>query len=177
MRFLALTTPQALLLALLTAAAIVALYFLKHRRRRIVISSTMLWRMVLGNRLDNSIFERLRRILSMVLAVAIGLLIAMAMARPEIERLTGRVRRTVIVLDTSPTMQTRTNDGKTRWDHAVESAEKLVNAGTFNTQFRIVDTAGQFDAPFSSDRVELRRLIRRMHPVIGPSRFPEIDSQ
>src|SRR5262245_38055857 len=113
MRFLALTTSQAVLLSLLTATAIVALYFLKHRRRRVVISSTLLWRIILGNRLDNSIFERLRRIVSMALAVMIGLLIVFALARPEIERLTGRARRVVIVLDTSPTMQARTRDGKT----------------------------------------------------------------
>src|SRR5437867_11954862 len=114
MRFLALTGFQTGLLTLVTASAIVALYFLKHRRRRIVISSTQLWRRVIEKQIENSIFEKLRQILSVVLAVTIGLLVAMAIARPEIEWLTGKVRRIVIVLDTSPTMLAHTSDGRTR---------------------------------------------------------------
>src|SRR5215510_6251430 len=101
MRFLALTTIQSALLALVTASAILALYFLKHKRQRVVISSVLLWRKVIENRLENSLFEKLRRILSIVIAIATGLLIALAIARPEIEWLTGKPRRAVIILDTS----------------------------------------------------------------------------
>jgi len=175
MRFLALTGLQGALLAAVTTAVIVALYFLKHRRRQVIISSTQLWKRVLENRIENSLFEKLRRYLSILLAVTTGLLIAMSIARPEMEWLTGKSRRTVIVLDTSPTMQARMNDGKTRWQHAVDAANVLVSAGTGSTKFRIADTSGQFDSPFTDNRAELRRLIERMHPVIAPTRFPEID--
>ncbi len=122
MRFLALTGLQGALLAAVTTAAIVALYFLKHRRRQVIISSTQLWKRVLENRIENSLFEKLRRYLSILLAVTTGLLVAMSIARPEMEWLTGKSRRTVIVLDTSPTMQARMNDGNTRWEHAVDAA-------------------------------------------------------
>jgi hypothetical protein len=176
MRFLSVTAFQGLLLALLTTAVIVALYFLKHRRRRFVISSTLLWRRVLEHHLENSLFERLRRIVSVLVAVVIGLLVALAIARPEVDWLTGRTRRAIIVLDTSPTMETRTGDGRSRWGHAVDTALDLINDDVATTQFRIADTAGQFDSPFTADREELRRLIERMHPVIAPARFPDIDS-
>jgi Aerotolerance regulator N-terminal len=175
MRFLALTGLQGALLAVVTAAAIVALYFLKHRRRQVIISSTQLWKRVLENRIENSLFEKLRRYLSILLAVTTGLLVAMSIARPEMEWLTGKSLHTVIVLDTSPTMQARMNDGKTRWEHAVEAATAIVSAGTGSTQFRIADTSGHFDSPFTDNRAELRRLIERMHPVIAPTRFPDID--
>ena len=175
MRFLALTAFQGILLAAITTAAIVALYFLKHRRRQIVISSTQLWKRVLDNRIENSLFEKLRRYLSILLAVTTGLLVAMSIARPEMEWLTGKSQRTVIVLDTSPTMQARMNDGRTRWEHAVDAAKAAVSAGTGSIKFRIADTSGQFDSPFTDNRAELRRLIERMHPVIAPTRFPEID--
>jgi hypothetical protein len=175
MRFVALTAFQGVLLATATMAAIVALYFLKHRRRQIVISSTQLWRKVLENRLENSLFERLRRYLSILLAVTIGLLVALAIARPEIDWLTGKSRRAVIVLDTSPTMLARTADGNTRWQHAVDAANAIVNAQAGSTQFRIADTSGQFDSAFIDNGAELRRLIEQMHPVIAPARFPEID--
>jgi hypothetical protein len=176
MRFLGLTTVQAALLALITASTIVALYFLKHRRQRIVISSVILWQRILENQLENSIFEKLRRIVSILVAVVTGLLVAMAIARPEVDLLTGTARRTIIVLDTSPTMEARTSDGRTRWQRAVEQAHELVDDGSISTQFRIADTTGQFDSPFTTDRTELRRLIDRMHPVISPTRFPDVDS-
>src|SRR5688572_7891547 len=176
MRFLGMTGLQGALLAALTTAAIVALYFLKHRRRQVIISSTQLWKRVLENRIENSLFEKLRRYLSILLAVTTGLLVAMSIGRPEVEWLTGKSRRTVIVLDTSPTMQARMSDGKTRWEHAVESAKTAVSAGTGSIRFRIADTSGQFDSPFIDNRAELRRLIDRMHPVIAPTRFPDIDN-
>jgi len=175
MRFLQFTGLQAALIALVTAAAIITLYFLKHRRRRFVVSSTQLWKRVLDNHLENSLFERLRRYLSILLAVVTGLLVALAIARPEVEWLTGRSQSTVIVLDTSPTMQARMGDGKTRWQHAVSAAQSLVDAGAGSTQFRIADTSGQFDSPFTANKAELRRLIERMHPVITPTKFPEVD--
>src|SRR5687767_7477146 len=168
MRFLSLTALQSLLLAVATSAIIVALYFLKHRRRQVIISSTQLWNRVLENRLENSLFEKLRRFLSILLAVITALLVAMAIARPEMEWLTGKAQRRVIVLDTSPTMQARMNDGNSRWQHAVDAAYSVVSSGTGSTQFRIADTSGQFDSPFTDNRAELRRLIERMHPVFAP---------
>jgi hypothetical protein len=175
MRFVALTAFQGALLATATMAAIVALYFLKHRRRQIVVSSTQLWKRVLENQLENSLFERLRRYLSVLLAVTIGLLVALAIGRPEIDWLTGKSRRAVIVLDTSPTMLARTADGNSRWKHAVDAALGIVNAQAGSTQFRIADTSGQFDSPFIDNGAELRSVIEGMHPVLASGRFPDID--
>jgi hypothetical protein len=113
--------------------------------------------------------------LSLLLAITIGLLVALAIGRPEIDWLTGKSRRAVIVLDTSPTMLARTADGTSRWQHAVDTAIAMANAQGGSTQVRIADTSGQFDSPFIDNRTELRRVIERMHPVIAPTRFPEID--
>src|SRR5262245_44204438 len=129
MRFLALSPSQAVLIALLTAATIIALYFLKLRHRRVLIASSLLWQRVLDEQAVHSLWEKLRKILSIALAVTIGLLIALAAARPEIERLTGKTGRVVIVLDTSPTMLARMSDGRTRWQHARQIAVSLLQAG------------------------------------------------
>jgi len=175
MRFLALTAFQGAALALVTSAIIIALYFLKHRRRRLVISSALLWKRVLANRMENSLFERLRRFLSILIAVIIGLLVAMAIARPEIEWLTGKTHRTIIVLDTSATMQARMNDGRSRWQHATDAARKLITQSSVRNEFRIVDTAGEFDSAFTTDHSELRRMIDLMHPVNTATRFPRLN--
>lgn len=176
MRFLSLTPLQGALLALLTTAVIVALYFLKHRRRRVVVSSAQLWRRVLEHHLENSLFERLRRLVSVLIAVAIGLLVALSIARPEVDWLTGRSRRVMLVLDTSPTMNARTEDGRTRWQHAVDQALGLIRNAPFTTRFRIADTSGQYDSAFLADRAELRRLVERMKPVASPASFPVMET-
>src|SRR5438046_10152138 len=106
MTFLALTAAQAGLLAATTVAIIIGLYLLKLRHRRVLISSSILWRRVLDERQAHSLWEKLRRVISMAIAATIALLIAMSLARPQIEWLTGNDERIVIVLATSPTLNT-----------------------------------------------------------------------
>src|SRR5205809_1374164 len=152
MTFLALTAAQAGLLAATTVAIIIGLYLLKLRHRRVLISSSILWRRVLDERESHSLWEKLRRIVSIIIAVTITLLLALALARPEIESLTGKNERVVIILDTSPTMRTLTQDGETRWQHAVEKAKGLLETGGPTTEFRVIDTAGMTASAFTTDR-------------------------
>jgi len=176
MRFLALSPLAAALLALATAGTIIALYFLKLRHRRVFVSSSLLWRRVLDEHQSHSLFEKLRWIISIIIAVTIGLLIAMSLARPEIEALTGRNERIVIVMDTSPTMGTVSRDGMTRWQHAVAEAEGLLTSGGPTTEFRIADTAGRIASSFTTDRAEIRQLLEKIRPVAASPQFPKVDS-
>jgi Ca-activated chloride channel family protein len=175
MSFLAVTGFQAALLALVTTGVIVALYFLKLRHRRVFVASSLLWGRVLDERQAHSLWEKLRRLISIVLAVAIGLLIALAVARPEINWLTGGGERTLLVLDTSPSMLARTSDGQTRWQHAVDAAMRFVNASAPSSEFRVADTAGRVDAASTSDRRTVRESLERMTPVATMARFPVVD--
>src|SRR6185369_12478481 len=177
MNFLALTPVQTALLALFTTGTIVALYFLKLRHRRVVISSSILWRKVLDERQSHSLWEKLRRIVSIVIAVTIALLIGLALARPEIESLTGKSERIVIVLDTSPTMNTQTGDGQTRWQHAVERAKSLLDSGGPTTEFRVIDTSSVTASGFTTDRNEIRKLIDQMSPKTADPQFPKVDAR
>jgi Ca-activated chloride channel homolog len=177
MTFLALSPLEAALLALLTSGAIIALYFLKLRHRRVVISSSILWKRVLDERQSHSLWEKLRTIISVAIAVTIALLIGLALARPEVESLTGKNERIVLVLDTSPTMNTLTRDGKTRWQHALESAKGVLNSGGPTTEFRIIDTSGVTASAFTTDRNEVRRLVERMSPKTADPQFPRVDDR
>src|SRR5207237_244633 len=144
--------------------------------RRVVISSSILWKRVLDERQSHSLWEKLRRIVSIVIAVTIALLIALALARPEIESLTGKHERIVIVLDTSPTMSAQTRDGKTRWQHAVERAKSLLDSGGPTTEFRVIDTTGVTASAFTTDRNEVRKLIDQISPKTGDPQFPKVDA-
>ncbi len=176
MRFLALTATQTALLAFATTAAIVALYFLKLRHRRVFVSSSLLWRRVLDEKHAHSLMEKLRQIISIVVAVTIALLIAVSLARPEIEALTGKNERIVIIMDTSPTMATISSGGKTRWQHAVDEAYSLLTSGGPTTEFRIADTSGRAASGFTTDRNEIRQILETMKPVAGNAELPKVDA-
>src|SRR5436309_8238211 len=103
MTFLALTAAQAGLLAATTVAIIVSLYLLKLRHRRVLISSSILWRRVLDERQAHSLWEKLRRVISMMIAATIAVLIVLSIGRPQVDWLTGKNEQIVIILDTSPT--------------------------------------------------------------------------
>jgi Ca-activated chloride channel homolog len=176
MRFLALTPLQTTLLALLTAATIIALYFLKLRHRRIFVSSSLLWRRVLDEKHAHSLMEKLRQFISIIVAVTIALLIALSLARPEVEALTGKNERIVIVMDTSPTMGTIAAGGRTRWQRAVDEAQAVLTSGGPTTEFRISDTSGHVASGLTTDRNEIRQLLETMKPVAGETQFPKVDA-
>jgi hypothetical protein len=176
MTFLALSTLQTVILGLLTAGTVIALYFLKLRHRRVFVSSSLLWRRVLDDKQSHSLMEKLRRILSIIIATTIALLIAVSLARPEIEALTGRNERIVIIMDTSPTMATISGNGKTRWDQAVAEADGLLASGGPTTEFRISDTSGRIGSGFTTDRNEIRQALAKMKPVAAEPEFPKADA-
>src|SRR5438093_6296709 len=124
MTFLALSPFGAILLTLIVASAVIALHFLKIRPHRVFVSSVVLWQRVLGDNSSRSLWERLQRIVSILLAVTIALLIALSIGRPQTGAVNGKMRRIVIVLDTSPTLNARTSDGSTRWKHALEARHR-----------------------------------------------------
>src|SRR5262245_19711432 len=74
-------------------------------------------------------------------------------------------------------MNTLTRDGKTRWQHALESAKGLLNSGGPTTEFRIIDTSGVTASAFTTDRNEVRRLIEQMSPKTADPQFPRVDER
>ena len=177
MRFVAFTPFQAALLSVLTAGAIIALYSLKLRYRRVSISSSMLWRRVLEEKVSYSLWERLRKIISIALAVTIALLIGLSIGRPEIESLTGKTPRIVVVLDTSPSMNARTADGSTRWQHALSKARTLIDSGGSSAEVRIADTSSQTAFSFTTDHAEARAMLNKLSPQGTEPRFPRVDGR
>src|SRR5215467_11965926 len=173
MTFLALSSQAVTLLAVLVSILLIATYFLKLRHRRVVIASSMLWSKVLDRREARSLWEKLRRILSVLLAITIGLLMVFALARPELKSLTGSGGRLMIVLDTSPSMLARMSDGKTRWQHATEIARQLTASAGPGSEIRVADTSGRYDSPLTNDVALLRRSIEGMKPIPASPRFPE----
>src|SRR5213593_128440 len=173
MTFLALTSFQAALLALAVACAVIALHFLKLYPHRVFVSSVVLWQRVLGEKLSRSLWERLQRIVSILVAVTIALLMALSVGRPQIGAVNGKMRRIVVVLDTSPTMNARTSDGSTRWKHATDKARTVLSESPA-AEFRIADTSGLRAFPYTPDRAEALQFVDQLAPSNVQPRFPNV---
>src|SRR2546425_9391025 len=173
MTFLVLTPFQAVLLALGVASAVIALHFLKIRPHRVLVSSVVLWQGVLGDNSSRSLWEKFQRIVSILVAVTIALLMVLSVGRPQIGAVNGKMRRIVVVLDTSPTMNARTSDGSTRWKHATDKA-RAVLAESPAAEFGIADTSGQTAFPFTPDRAEAFKFIDQLAPRNVQPHFPNL---
>ena len=178
MSFLALSSLQVILLAAATAGAVLTLFFLKLRHHRVVVGSSLLWQRVLDHRHTSSIWERIRRWVSLLIALTIALLIALSLGRPY---LGGGVERpsdpTILVLDTSPSMMTRMSSGRTRWETATEQARLLLESSDASPGFMVADTAGHVLTSFTQDRDVASRAIERMEPFGVGGAFPSVPTE
>lgn len=146
MSFAAMAAWQAWLVIGVVVAAAVGLFLLKLKPPQIAIPSLTLWARVLDEKRDRTLWERIRKAVSLALAVLITLAVALAILRPQILNSSGvpapggrtdpQVRRTAsgartsIVIDSSWSMLAQTSSGQTRWDRAIARARALaVGAG------------------------------------------------
>jgi hypothetical protein len=123
------------------AALIWLLYLIKPRMPRVEMASTLLWRRVLGEARARK--DSWRWLLSLLLALAIGLSLTFALTRPELRALGASHQRIVVILDNSASMAARTRDGATRWQHAVESARRVIQRAGAGSEALVLDTAGR----------------------------------
>jgi hypothetical protein len=164
---------MALLLAV-TAALIVFLYWLKPPPQRVVVPSTFIWQRVLKERKRRSDFWRW--LVSLLVALAVGLALAAALGKPEIEALSGKARRIAVVVDDSPTMGASTASGETRFDRALGIARELLNEGSASSEYLVTDTAGRLvGAEFGTRRRALERLDGLSVSLHESAAFPSAD--
>lgn len=174
MSFFGLAGPTMALLLAATAGVILFLYWLRPPPQRVVVPSTIIWTLVLKERKRRSDFWRW--LVSLLVALAVGLALAAALGRPEIEALSGKARRIAVVVDDSPTMGARTASGETRFDRARQVARGLLTEGSAASEYLVTDTAGRLvGAEFGSRRTALERLEGLRVSLNEPSAFPAAD--
>ena len=111
----------------LVGAAIVALYLLKVKRKRETVPSLEFWRQLLLESQVRSLFQRLKRWLSLLLWLAIAACVVLALGNPVITSGSIRPETLVIVLDNSASMQAVEKDsgGQTRFELGRDAIERL----------------------------------------------------
>ena len=111
----------------IAAAAIVGLYILKLRRRPVAVPFERLWARVLKDKEATSLFSRLKRLLSLLLQLAVlaALVFALGDPRTAVEVVKGRTL--IVLVDTSASMKAKDGGGgRTRLELARDEVKKLV---------------------------------------------------
>ena len=156
-----------------TAVAVAVLYWLKPPPRRMVVPSRLLWNRLMKEKRRSTFLDRLRWWISLMIALTIGLSVAAAMGRPEFSWAGGDIPRMTIVVDNSATMATRAPGGFTRWEHAVALARGLLQQGSVDGEFLILDTSGQAPSRDPGDRRSALEILDGLSVSLGASsQFP-----
>ena len=151
------------LLAGLSIPIIIALHSLRPRRTDVSVSSTHLWREALRDRQRGLGLQRLLRDLSLVLLIAAAAALAFALAQPVWFSESFGARETVLIIDTSASMQAR-EDGRTRFERARARALSIVGAQSDRARTLIMTSAARpvLRSAFESDRDRLSEVVRTL---------------
>ena len=167
MTFGAMAAWQAWLLVGAAAGAAAWLFLLKVRPPRVLVASLLLWARVLSESRELTIWERIRRAVSLILTAAIAVALALAVARPSGARgATGAGHgRVLIVVDSSRSMLARTRSGATRWDRAIADARRLA-AGASGDVAVATTADGLVEGP-TPDVALIETALARIAPAEG----------
>ena len=145
------------------AAAIVAMHRLRPPANARTTSSTLLWQA--AARRAGVLRSPWRWWLGLLLSLAAGATLTALLFRPGLQGAAAGTERIVLLLDVSPTMGTRTRDGRTRWAHAVDAALDVIRDAP--GPVLVLDTGGTLPSgTFLAGRdAEARVLSLRPSPV------------
>lgn len=158
---------------LLAGAIAVAtwLFLLKLRPPRMFVPSLLLWQRVLDETREQTLWERIRRAVSLVVTVLLAALLAFAATGPSRRKpgASGSLARMLIVLDSSPSMLARTSTGETRWERAVAEAHRLA-ASTAGEVAVATTGEGLMEGP-TADRALIDTSLERIAPTASEAIF------
>jgi hypothetical protein len=157
----------------IAGALIVVFYILKLRRRAVAIPFSPLWQRILKDKEATSLFSKLKRLLSLLLQLALLALLVLALGDPRAAATLIKGRNLVVLLDASASMQA-TDVAPSRLGVAKEQVKSLIR-GMGGADRMLV---AQMDAmvtplgPMSGDTSELERALDQIKPTEARADFP-----
>ena len=165
-----------LLLAVGTVLTVGFLYWLKPPPPTVMVSSSLLWKKLLKQRKKSSFIDKIRWLLSLLLATIIAISLVVASGGPELfsDEVTDIVNVS-IVIDNSGTMATLTQSGESRWQNAVGYAERLIIDSHPSNEVVLLDTGGQITSRLSTNKWEALTKLESLTLSFGDAHhFPNL---
>jgi hypothetical protein len=150
--------------------AIFALYFLKLKRVPLEVPSTYLWLRVIEDLHVNSLWQKLRKSLLLLLQLLLVGLAILALLRPGWQGQSLQGQRFIFLVDNSASMNaTDTPAGRSRLDEAKDRVAALVDQLGSDMTAMIIAFAAEPEVvqEFTDDRRQLREALERISPTAG----------
>jgi von Willebrand factor type A domain/Aerotolerance regulator N-terminal len=154
------------LLMAMVPPLIVMLYFLKLRRMPVTVPSTYLWQKTIEDLHVNSIWQRLRKNLLLLLQLLVVAALILACLRPGFRGDEKLGKRSIFMIDNSCSMQS--SDVKpSRLDTAKKEALKAVDTMAGSDVAMVIAFSDRADVRqgFTSDKRQLRTAIESIKPT------------
>ncbi|MFV2067925.1 MAG: VWA domain-containing protein [Pirellulales bacterium] len=145
---------------------IIALYFLKLRREPLEVPSTYLWHKSIEDLHVNSLWQRLRRSILLLLQLLFVLLLALALLRPGWRGTQIRDDRLIVLIDRSASMSS-TDIAPSRLHEAKRRVEELIDRSEAGCQVMIISFADT--AEVVQEFTDNRRLLKERLSTIRPT--------
>jgi hypothetical protein len=167
--------PLAQLLAVFGAVGfgVLVLYILKLRRRVVAVPFSPLWERILRDKEATSLFSKLKRLMSLLLQLALLALLVLALGDPRAAESLLKGRTIVVLVDASASMQA-TDVAGTRLGAAKDEIKRMVR-GLGGADRMLV---AQMDAmvtplgPMTGDTSALERELDGVHATDARADFP-----
>ncbi len=153
---------------LLLLPIIILLYLLKLRREERLISSTYLWRKMVQDMEANTLWQKLRRNLLLLIQLLFLIFLIFSIARPYIKTAGYSSQTAVLILDVSASMAA-TDVAPNRMEAAKQAAKQMIEELPSNARVSII-TAGEKPRTvisLSSDRQAIHQAIDQITPMAG----------
>jgi hypothetical protein len=155
------------------AAIVTALYILKLRRRTMAIPFAPLWQRILRDKEATSLFSKLKRLLSLLIQLALLLLLVAALGDPRVAASFVKGRTLVVLVDASASMQA-TDVSPTRLGVAKEQVKSMIRGlgGADRMLIAQMDALVTPMGPMSGDTSELERALEHVTATDTRADFP-----
>lgn len=155
------------------AAGMIALYILKLRRRVVAVPFSLLWQKILRDKEATSLFSKLKRLLSLLLQLALLALLVLALGDPRAAATLIKGRNVVVLVDASASMQA-TDVAPNRLAVAKDEVKRLIRGmgGADRMLIAQMDAAITPMGPMSGDTSELERAVDSIKATDARADFP-----
>jgi hypothetical protein len=152
---------------------VVALYLLKLRRRTVTVPFSALWDRILRDRDASALFSKLKRILSLLLQLALLGLLVLALGNPRLGERILAGRTLVVLVDASASMQA-TDVRPSRFSVAKDEARKMVRGLGGGDRMLIARMSADVMAlgPMTGDTATLERELDSLEVTDAAADFP-----
>lgn len=145
---------------------VIALYFLKLKRLPLEVPSTYLWHKSIEDLHVNSLWQRLRQSILLLLQLLLLVLLMLALARPSWQGSNLSGGRYIFLIDNSASMSA-TDIQPSRLQEAKHRVEGLIDEMKSGDEAMLISfsDSAQVVQPYTDNRSELRRKLAEIKPT------------